>query len=73
MLGAIISLIFLVIVLGVLFWAGQRLLALIPLAEPFRTILYVLLVLLTVVIVLYVLSVILGMAGIHVPVIGSVK
>jgi hypothetical protein len=68
MIGAIVSLIFLIVLLGVLFWAGQRLLALIPLAEPFKTILYVLIVLLTVVIVLYVLSVILGMAGIHVPV-----
>jgi len=67
MIGTIISLILLIIILGVLFWAGQRLMALIPLAEPFRTILYVLLVLLTVVIVIYVFVTILGMAGIHVP------
>lgn len=73
MIGTVISLIFLVVVLGVLFWAGQRLLALIPLAEPFRTILYVLTVLLTVFLVIYVVVVLLGAAGIGVPIFGGVK
>jgi hypothetical protein len=70
MIGTIIGLILLVVLLGVLFWAGQRLLALIPLEEPFRTIVYVLMVLLAVVVVIYVFVVMLGMAGIHVPMVG---
>ena len=67
MIGTIISLILIVIVLGVLFWAAQRLLPLIPLAEPFHTILSVLLVLLGVFVTLYVLIMILNSAGVHVP------
>lgn len=73
MIGTIISLILLVVILGVLFWAGQRLMALIPLAEPFRTILYVLMILLTVFLVLYVLIVLLSAVGIHVPVFSEIK
>jgi len=67
MIGAIISLIIAVIILGVIWWAVQQLLPLIPLAEPFATILRVLVVLLSVVIVIWVLLQILGMAGVHVP------
>jgi hypothetical protein len=73
MIGTIIGLILLVAVLGVLVWAGQRLMALIPLGEPFRTIIYVLFVVLTVVLVIYVLLVLLGGIGIHVPVFGTVR
>jgi hypothetical protein len=60
----------LVFVIGVVFWAGQRLMALVPLEEPFRTIVYVLGVLLTVIVVLYVFVMLLQMAGIHVPMFG---
>lgn len=68
MIGTIIGLIFLCVILGVLWWAAQQLLALIQLAEPFATIVRVLMVILLVVIVLYAVSVLLGLAGIHVPV-----
>lgn len=68
MIGTVIGLIFLMIILGVVWWAGQQLLALIPLAEPFRTIIRILFIILLVVIVLYVIIVLLGLAGIHVPV-----
>jgi hypothetical protein len=71
MIGTIIGLIILVVILGVVFWAGQRLMALVPLDEPFRTIVYVLGVLLTVVVVLYVFIILLNMAGIHVPMFGQ--
>lgn len=67
MIGSVIGLILLVIVLGVVWWAGQQLLALIPLAEPFATILRILLVVLLVIIVIYVFIQLLGLAGIHVP------
>lgn len=66
MIGTIISLIILVVVLGFVWWAGQQLLALIPLAEPFATILRILLIGLLVVIVIYVFIQLVGMAGIHV-------
>lgn len=70
MIGAVIGLILLCVVLGVVYWGCQQLLALIPLAEPFATIVRVLMVVLLVVIVVYVISVLLGMGGIHVNTFG---
>jgi len=67
MISALVGLIFLVIIIGVIWWAIQQLLPLVPMAEPFRTIVYVLMVVVLVIIVLYVASILLGMAGIHVP------
>ena len=66
MIGTLIGIIFTLIVLGVLWWAAQRLMALIPIAEPFKTIIYVLMVLIKVLVVLWILSAILCVAGIHV-------
>ena len=66
MIGTLIGIIFTLIVLGVLWWAAQRLMALIPIAEQFKTIIYVLMVLIMVLVVLWILSAILGVAGIHV-------
>jgi len=70
MIGTLIGIIFLLILLGVLWWGVQTLMGLIPIAEPFRTIIYVLSVVILVLIVLYVISILLGMAGIHVPIQG---
>lgn len=67
MIGTLIGIIFACIILGVVWWAAQQLLALIPLGEPFATIVRILLVVIMVLIVLYILSLLLGMAGIHVP------
>ncbi len=66
MIGTLIGVIFLLIILGVLWWAVQQLMGLIPIAEPFRTIIYVLCVVVMVLIVLYIISMLLGVAGIHV-------
>jgi len=66
MLGTLIGLIFALIVLGVIWWAVRRLIALIPLEEPFRTIVDVLLILLGVLVVLWILTVLLGLAGVPV-------
>lgn len=66
MIGTVIGIIFVLIILGVLWWAIQQLMALIPIAEPFRTIIYVLSVVLLVCIVLWIIAAILGIAGIHV-------
>ena len=67
MIGLLIGLIVVCLFLGVIFWAVQQLLPLIPLGEPFRTILRVLIVLLGVIIVVWVLLQLLGMANVHVP------
>lgn len=67
MIGALIGIVFALIILGVLWWAVQQLMGLIPIAEPFRTIIYVLCVVIMVLIVLWIISVLLGMVGIHVP------
>lgn len=73
MIGAIIGLILLVIFLGVVWYCIQLLLPLIPMAEPFRTILRVLIILLVAAVALYVITVLLGFAGIHVPSFGSFR
>lgn len=66
MIGTLIGIIFALIVLGVIWWGCQQLLALIPLAEPFATIIRVLMIVILVLIVLYVIAMLLGVAGIHV-------
>ena len=65
MIGAVIGLILLVALLGVVLYC-----ALIPPAEPLRTILRIFIVLLMAIVVLYVIVVLLGFVGIHVPVPG---
>lgn len=66
MIGTLIGVIFALIILGVLWWGIQTLMRLIPIAEPFRTIIYVISVIVMVLIVLYVIAMLLGLAGIHV-------
>jgi len=70
MIGTLIGIIFTLIILGVLWWAAQQLLALIPLPEPFKTLIYVLMIVILVIVVLWILMVILGMAGVHVNTFG---
>jgi hypothetical protein len=75
MIGTLIGITFLLIILGVVWWGCQQLLALVPLAEPFRTIIRVLMVVLLVIIVLYVVAILLGFVGIHVggPNLGNLR
>ena len=73
MLGAIIGLILTCIVIGVIWWACQQLLALIPLAEPFATMVRILLVVLLVVFVIYFITILLGFAGVHGPMWSGLK
>ena len=63
MIGVIIA----IVLIGVAWWAIQQLLPLIPLAEPFLTIVRVLMVVILVLIVLWIILVILSAAGVHVP------
>jgi hypothetical protein len=67
MIGAIVGIIILLIVCGVVYWAIQQLLPLIPLPEPFQRIIHVLMVVLLVIIVLYVILTLLSAAGVAVP------
>ncbi len=55
MIGTLITIIFAVIILGVVWWAIQTLMPLIPMAEPFKTIVHVLMVIILVLIVLWVI------------------
>lgn len=66
MIAALLGIIFTLIILGVVWWGVQTLMGLIPIAEPFRTIIYVVTVVIMVVIVLWVIASLLGIAGIHV-------
>lgn len=68
MIGALIALLITILVLGVVWWAIQQLLPLIPIAEPFATIVRVILILILVLVVIYVLLRLLAVAGVHVPV-----
>jgi len=60
MIGTLIGIIIVLIVIGVIWWAIQQLLPLIPLPEPFRRIIYVLMVLILVLIIVYVVLMLLG-------------
>lgn len=60
MIASLVWLFILVVVIGVLFWAANRILAVIPVEEPFRTIAYVLLVLIAVAVAVMVLVQIVG-------------
>jgi hypothetical protein len=65
-IGTLIGIIVLLVVLGVVWWAIQQLLPLIPLGEPFATIIRVLMTVIIVLIVLWVILLLLGAAGVHV-------
>jgi hypothetical protein len=65
--SALIAVIITLIILGVVWWAVQQLLPLIPLPEPFRRVINVLLILILVFIIIWVLLILLSTAGIHVP------
>jgi hypothetical protein len=66
MIGTLIGLIFFCVIVGVVWWGCMELLKLVPLGEPFRTIVRILIVVVVVCIVIYVATILLGMAGIHV-------
>lgn len=72
MIGTLIAVIFALIILGVVWWAVQQLLPLIPLAEPFKTIIRILMTVILVLIVLWIIAMLLSIAGIHVPYFTSV-
>lgn len=66
MLGTLIGLIFFCIIAGVILWGLQEIIKLIPLGEPFRTIIRILFIVIIVIILIYIAQILLGMIGIHV-------
>lgn len=73
MIGTLIGIIFTVIIIGVIWWAIQQLLPLMPIAEPFATIVRVLMTVILVLVVIYViwqLVVASGVSSMGMPAIG---
>lgn len=58
--AALIYIIVALIIAGVIFWAIQQLLPMVPMPEPFRRVIYVLMVVIVVLIVVYVILNLLG-------------
>ena len=76
MIGSLVGVIFLLIILGFAWWAiVTQLFPLISpyIGEPFLTFIKIILAFIVLVIVLYVISVMLGFAGVHVPVFGNFR
>lgn len=67
LIGTLIGIIIILVVCGVVYWAIQQLLPLIPIAEPFSTIIRVLMTVILVLVVLWVILILLGAAGVRVP------
>jgi hypothetical protein len=66
-IGALVGIIILLIVVGIIWWAVQQLLPMIPLDPRFHTIIRVLMTVILVLIVLWVIIILLGSAGVRVP------
>jgi hypothetical protein len=66
-IGMLVGIIVVLIIMGVIWWAVQQLLPLIPLPEPFRRIINILMMVILILVVVWVILVLLGAAGIHVP------
>ncbi len=67
MIGTLIGLIIVCIIAGFIIWAVQQLIALIPLSEPFATLVRILMYFIILVVVIYAITVLLGMIGVNVP------
>lgn len=59
-MATLLSLVLWLVIVGVLFWAATRLIALVPIAEPFRTVIYVVLVVIAVIVLIYAVGNLLG-------------
>lgn len=76
MIGSLVGVIFLLIIAGFVWWAVvAKLFPLVApyIGEPFLTFIQIILAFIVLVLVLYVISVMLGFAGVHVPMWGSLR
>jgi len=60
MIGTLVSIILTLIVLGVVLWAVEQLLPMIPMPEPFARIIRVLIIVIVVLVVVYIIAGLLG-------------
>ena len=60
MIGTLVSIILTLIVLGVILWAVEQLLPMIPMPEPFARIIRVLIIVIVVLVVVYIIAGLLG-------------
>ena len=67
MIGILIGLIILCLVVGFLFWAGPQLISLVPVAEPFSTLIRILYAGIILCVVIYAIYMLVGMAGVAFP------
>ena len=66
--GSLIGFLLILLVLGVLWWiVKDKLLPMLPVAEPFSTLIQIVLVLILLFIVVWAIIWVVGLAGIHVP------
>lgn len=70
LIAALLGLIFLLVILGVLFWGIKTILGSLSgyIAEPFGTIIWVVLVVIAVIIAIYICIWLLNLAGLHVAI-----
>jgi len=73
LIGTLIGIIIALLILGVIWWAIQQLLPMIPLPEPIRKIVYVLLVVIVALIAIYIILALLQAVGVSVPLFHSVR
>jgi hypothetical protein len=64
MIGMLVSIILTLIICGVILWAVQQLLPLVPMPEPFARIINVLIVVIVVIVVVYIIA---GLLGVVTP------
>jgi hypothetical protein len=65
MIGALISAVLLLVVLGVIIWAVEALLPMVPLPAPFHAVIRVLIIVICVLVVVYVIA---GLFGVVAPI-----
>jgi hypothetical protein len=65
MIGSLVAIILTLIVLGVILWAVQQLLPLVPLPHPFGVVINVLITVIAVIVVVYIIA---GMLGVVSPI-----
>jgi uncharacterized membrane protein YwzB len=67
MIGALIGIVLTLVILGVVWWGIQEVMARFPIAEPFGTLVRVVIIIVAVVIAVWVIVQLLAVAGVHVP------
>jgi hypothetical protein len=66
MIGSLIGIILVLLVAGFCYWACQQLIALVPLGQPFATLINIVMMLIILMLVIWAIVEVLGIAGVHV-------